>query len=110
MPHFRLTACPVTDIQTYPCSVTGKQATVYSVALMADSVIPNERIEAKTVAEVEAALDAFAEKVKATGKPAQCSAYFIPNQTARKPNGYSKAKDSKRLERLVNFPEPAAHA
>lgn len=59
--------------------------------------VPRETVEIRTTADALAALDAYAEKAKAAGKPARVSAR-LPNGV-RAPSGFRKA----RLERFVNL-------
>lgn len=78
----------------------GRPVTIYSVAPFTN--LASDRIEARTVQEVIAALERFASACEAMGKPAECSAYF-PRQAARKPRGYDDAKMRGELARMVNL-------
>jgi hypothetical protein len=73
----------------------------YSVTFDVGVASPSKRVEIKTVADCKAALAAYAEEVKATGKPWKCSVLF-DDRSGRKPAGFAKAKAARELEAFVN--------
>lgn len=99
MALIRLISSPIIDSITYKDS-RGADVTTYSVAPF-QNVIDPETIEARNVADISAALDSYAARAAATGKPGEATAIF-PRQSARKPSGFDAAKHSGKLARLFN--------
>lgn len=62
-----------------------------------DDVLPRESVEVADLPGILAAFEDYAERIKATGKPACISASF-PKQAARKPRGFDAAD----LSRYIN--------
>ncbi len=71
-----------------------------SLSLLEDA--PEKAIEAKTVAEIETALNAYAEELKGTGKAWCITTMVVKVKGQRAPNGYNKANNSRQLRRFVN--------
>jgi hypothetical protein len=90
MATIRLLASPLREVSDGMCSV----------ALSLLEKAPDKAIEAKTVAEIETALDAYAEELKDTGK-AWCITTMVA-KGQRAPNGYNKVSNGPQLRRFVN--------
>lgn len=93
-----LSSSAVVDVLRYESQ--GEPVTSYSVALF-QSVIPSETIEARTVADILAAVESYSARAAETGKPGESTAIF-PRQAARKPAGFDAAKRSGQFSRLFN--------
>lgn len=85
MAIIKLNSYAIHDVHEY----NGVKAVVISLHIGGDNPFPSENVEVRSVAEVKAALEAYAVRAKATGKPIQVSAYCPRGQ--RKPNGFDKA-------------------
>lgn len=68
-----------------------------------DDVIPTETVEVSTLAEVTAAIEAYAAKIRTTGRAAVISAMQHPRDGSRKIRGFDKAAGG--MHR-VNCPTP----
>jgi len=92
MPKIKLTTFVLVDY---------KPSGSYTVDLGLGQATPEKTVEIKTVADCIAALQAFAEELKPTGKPWMVSANF-DKRSGRKPAGFDAASAAHKLRDFVN--------
>ncbi len=86
-------------VNAYPLSECGPNS--YTLSLDLSGKSPSKRFDIQTVADCKAALAAFAEELKPSGKPWHLSVMF-DKRTGRKPAGFDKASTARELQCHVN--------
>jgi hypothetical protein len=84
MATIKLTTNPLVSAEPFSCIITQNG--------------PSKKVEAKTMAEIKSAIAAFAEELKATGKPWSIFPIVI---AGRAPTGFNKTPE-RELRALVN--------